>query len=56
MTKKSLEFLAQVHNALLTVETKGESTITLAQCIMSLQNFIKNHNEDIIEEENQEEQ
>lgn len=44
MDQKDLQFLAQLHNALLTIETKGESTITLAQCIMSLKNFIENHN------------
>lgn len=41
MSQQDLQFLANIHNALMQVETKGESSIILGQCLVSLKNFIE---------------
>ena len=41
MDFNDLQLLADVYNSLLTIETKGENTITIAKCLVSLKNFIE---------------
>lgn len=41
MSQQDLQLLANIHNALMQVETKGESSIILGQCLVSLKNFIE---------------
>lgn len=37
MTKEQITILAQIYNTLMLVETKGENTLILAECIKALQ-------------------
>ena len=37
MTKEQLTLLSQIYNTLLLVETKGENTMIMAECIKALQ-------------------
>ena len=48
MTRQKLTELAQIYNALLTVETKGANTITMGQCLSALQQFILQEQQDQI--------
>ena len=47
MEQKDLQILADIHNALLNVETKGENTIIIAQCLMRLNNFVENKSKEL---------
>lgn len=40
MTKEQLTLLSQIYNTLLLVETKGENTMIMAECIKALQGVI----------------
>ena len=37
MTKEQITILSQIYNTLLLVETKGENTLIIAECIKALQ-------------------
>ena len=41
MEQKDLQFLADIHNALLSISTKGEDTITMGECLIGLKNFVE---------------
>ena len=47
MEFKDLELLANIHNALMRVETKGESTIILGQCLSTLKNFVETKDKEL---------
>lgn len=40
MTKEQLTVLSQIYNTMLLVETKGENTMIMAECIKALQMVI----------------
>lgn len=40
MTYEKLEILSRIYNTLLLVNTKGEDTLTMADCLNALRNFI----------------
>ena len=40
MTKEQITTLSQIYNTLLLVETKGENTLIIAECIKALQGVI----------------
>jgi hypothetical protein len=37
-----IQYLADIHNKLLTISTSGEDTITMAQCLLSLRDIVQN--------------
>lgn len=41
MIKEQLEQLARIYNTLLTVETKGENSFTMTDCLRALEQVIK---------------
>lgn len=41
MSQEQLITLAQIYNSLLTIETRGNSTCTMAKCLETLQKLIK---------------
>lgn len=41
MNMNDLQTLVNIHNTLLNIETKGENTIYLAQCLVSLKSFVE---------------
>ncbi len=40
MSKEQLTLLSQIYNTMLLVETKGENTMIMAECIKALQGVI----------------
>ena len=40
MTYEKLETSSRIYNTLLLVNTKGEDTLTMADCLKALRNFI----------------
>ena len=40
MTYEKLETLSRIYNTLLLINTKGEDTLTMADCLKALRNFI----------------
>ena len=40
MTQEQIITLAQIYNSLMTIETKGSSTRTMAKCLEALQNLV----------------
>ena len=40
MNYNDLELLTRIYNTLLLVNTKGEDTLTMADCLRALRNFI----------------
>lgn len=40
MNYNDLEFLTRLYNTLLLINTKGEDTIMMGECLKSLQNFV----------------
>jgi hypothetical protein len=53
MTIQQLETLSRIYNTLLLVNTKGEDTLTMADCLNAMRNFILTEKQNI---ENKEEQ
>ena len=51
MNINDLQTLANIHNTLLNIETKGENTILLAQCLVSLKTFVEEKAKEIKENE-----
>lgn len=56
MEIKDLQLLADIHNALLNVETKGESTVIMGQCLLRLKNFVETKDKELKDKEQQEEE
>lgn len=52
MNINKLEVLSRIYNTLLLVNTKGEDTMIMADCLKALQNFILTNKQEI---ENKEE-
>ncbi len=50
MEEKDIVFLSQVYNTLLTISTKGQDTLTMANCLNCLRNFIEEKSVKEIEE------
>ena len=50
MTYEKLETLSRIYNTLLLINTKGEDTLTMADCLKALRNFILT-NQSKVEEE-----
>ena len=42
MTKEQLLHLQRIYNTLLTIETKGENTLIMADCLRALHTLISN--------------
>ena len=40
MNKEQLTVLSQIYNTLLLIETKGENTLIMAECVKALQSVI----------------
>ena len=40
MEFNDLEILSHIYNSMLAIDTKGQSTIIMAECLQSLRNFI----------------
>lgn len=40
MTQEQVVTLAQIYNALMTIETKGKNTLIMADCLQSLKELI----------------
>lgn len=55
MGLKDLQFLADIHNALMRVETKGESTVIMGQCLNGLKNFVEAKDKELKEANKEEE-
>ena len=47
MTYENLEALSRIYNTLLLINTKGEDTITMAECLLTLRNFVLTEKEKI---------
>lgn len=56
MEIKDLQLLADIHNALLNVETKGESTVIMGQCLSTLKHFVETKDKELKDKEQQEEE
>ena len=41
MTQEEIQFLANIHNALMQIETKGENTIIMSTCLNGLKTFVE---------------
>lgn len=50
MNKEKIDSLSRIYNTLLLVNTKGEDTIIMADCLRALQNFVLTEKENIEEE------
>lgn len=48
MTKEKLEILSRIYNTLLLINTRGEDTLIMADCLTAMKNFI------LIEQQEQE--
>lgn len=44
ITKEQLEQLVRIYNTMLTIGTKGEDTLTMADCLRALEQIIVNIN------------
>lgn len=47
MVYEKLEILSRVYNTLLLINTKGEDTIVMADCLRALHNFIFNEEQNL---------
>ena len=56
MKNEDLEFLAHVYNALLLVNTKGEDTMVMGECLSVLKNFIITKKQEIENQNKKEEE
>ena len=53
MTLEKLENLSRIYNTLLLINTKGEDTLTMADCLKALRSFIVNEQQ-LLEKEKEE--
>ena len=57
MNYNDLELLTRIYNTLLLVNTKGEDTMIMGECLRALQNFILTKKQEItIEQDNKKEE
>ena len=47
MNQNDLEFLTRIYNTLLLVNTKGEDTMVMGECLRALQNFVLTKKQEI---------
>lgn len=52
MNYNDLELLTRIYNTLLLVNTKGEDTMLMGDCLRALQNFILTKKQEIEKQEN----
>lgn len=52
MNYNDLELLTRIYNTLLLVNTKGEDTILMGECLKTLQNFVLTKKQEITNEQN----
>lgn len=45
MTKEQMNTLAQVYNTLCMIETKGQGTVLMANCLAALKKFFDENNQ-----------
>ena len=56
MTYEKLEILSRIYNTLLLINTKGEDTIVMADCLNAMRSFIINEKQDLEVIKNNEEE
>ena len=54
MNYEKLETLSRIYNTLLLINTKGEDTMIMADCLNALRTFVQNEQKDLIEKEKKE--
>lgn len=47
MTYEKLEILSRIYNTLLLINTKGEDTLIMADCLNAMRNFISNEQREL---------
>lgn len=47
MTYEKLEILSRIYNTLLLINTKGEDTIVMADCLNALRSFVTNEQREL---------
>ena len=47
MTYEKLEILSRIYNTLLLINTKGEDTLTMAECLNAMRSFILNEKQNL---------
>lgn len=52
MNYSDLELLTRIYNTLLLVNTKGEDTMIMGECLRTLQNFVLTKQQEITTEQN----
>ena len=52
MNYNDLELLTRIYNTLLLVNTKGEDTIVMGECLKTLQNFVLAKKQEFTNEQN----
>ena len=56
MNYNDLELLTRIYNTLLLVNTKGEDTIIMGECLRALQNFVLTKKQELTNETNKKEE
>ena len=56
MNYNDLELLTRIYNTLLLVNTKGEDTMIMGECLRALQNFVLNKKQEFTDETNKKEE
>ena len=52
MKQEQLEMLARIYNTLMTVDTRGENTLIMADCLKALQQVIISGSEENVDNSN----
>ena len=47
MTYEKLEALSRIYNTLLLINTKGEDTLVMADCLRAIQSFVTNEQREL---------
>ena len=47
MTYEKLETLSRIYNTLLLINTKGEDTLIMADCLNAMRNFVSNEQREL---------
>ena len=47
MTYEKLEILSRIYNTLLLINTKGEDTLIMADCLNAMRNFVSNEQREL---------
>lgn len=56
MNYNDLELLTRIYNTLLLVNTKGEDTMIMGECLKTLQNFVLTKKQELTNETNKKEE